>query len=1472
MNTTDEKNLFDRAVELLKGQRFEEAKKAYQSIIDNNSHHHQALHHLGVLHAQQGKQQEAIVYYQKSIAIEPGISTPYCNLGIAYNSLSQYEKALPEFQRAIEIEPDNINAYLNLGNALNQLNREADAQECFSHIITIVPDHAEAHYHLGIMLSKKRMFNEAEKHYLSTIKSNPNHTGALNNLGIICMLEKRLPLSCDYFRRVLEITPNHSNAHSLLYKNLRQLCDWRDFDRTEKAITQWQQNGQFIPNPFSFLLWSDNPAAQQECARAYVKSLISDEIKPITTAPSANNGKIKIVYLSADFRNHPIAYLTAELYELHDRSQFEVSAVSYGSPDASPIRERLINAFDHFHDVDEMNDLEIAELIANNGTHIVIDLMGHTQSARPAILAYRPAPIQINYLGYIATTGAKFLDYIIVDKFSVPAEQQPFFDEKLIHLPCYMVTDTKRKISPAKLTRGSCGLPEEGFVFCSFNNTYKITPTIFDIWMKCLHEVHNSVLWLVDDGDELKNNLRREAQTRGIAPERLIFAPRIDAAQHLARIQLADLFLDTLNYNAGATACDALWQGLPVITFPGKTFVARMGGGLLHAAGIPELIVDSLEAYQALAVQLATNPAQLQALKSRLIANQNTAPLFDPKLFCNHFEAALTTTFDDWQASLNDTNKKTNIETSKKKSSAKIKTPKHQQTSNQTAAQPNPAHIASRLSQAMALHQQNRINEAADIYREILILQPGNVDALHLLGLFYAHHDDYKKAIEYYDQAILHDPLFAGAYHNRGAALNHLGERKKAIESFQQAIKITPNNPDTHTNIANLLSLQDHNKEAIKHYKKAIKLNPKPVTPYIKLGVQYNILKQPADAAFYFKKAVALQPGNAEAFDKLALTIRSMCDWSNYEYYKNEVIQRASKPDTSLPFHLLPWLDDPGAQLQCAKNYTDNTIIPNVTPINAIPNLSNGRIRIGYISNDFRNHVVSQLTVELFELHNREKFEVFGFALGRADDSEMREHLKMAFDHFIEVGHLNEEEIAKEIAAQGIHILVDLGGYAMGAQPHILAMRPAPVQINYLGYIATMGASFMDYIVVDEVSVPNELQPFFTEQLMHLPSYMTHDRRRPVSDHTPSRKEAGLPETGFVFCCFNNTYKITPDLFDVWMRCLGKVPDSILWLVDESDILKKNLRREAKARDIDPKRLIFAPRLKTEDHMARLRLADLFLDTLIYNAGATACDALWMGIPVLTLPGKSFVSRMAGGLTHAAGVPETIVDSLEDYETLAVKLASEPALLQPLKERLIKTHETSLLFDNQRFCDNFEAALIRAWDKWRHENNTTSSHIEKPIDHSDQIKTMLERNIALHQTGNLDAAAAGYQAILKLKPGEADALHLLGVINAQQGDIGNAIKLYQQSIEANPNLFAAYNNLGIAQSSIQQPHEAVKSFRRAIELAPTNPDAYYNLGNSLYGLQQYEEAISNYQQALKINPNHPNAQRNMNASLKKLGH
>jgi predicted O-linked N-acetylglucosamine transferase (SPINDLY family) len=409
--------------------------------------------------------------------------------------------------------------------------------------------------------------------------------------------------------------------------------------------------------PFELLALSSTSEEQLECARHVTAAVAVRAPLMLPRAKPRQAEKIRLGYLSHDFRENALAILIPGLIEEHDRQRFEVVGYSYGPDDHSARRARLEGAFDRFVDIRDMQDREAAELIHADALDILIDLNGYTGDSRAEILACRPAPIQVNYLGFTATMGADFIDYIIADRFVVPEDQQPFFSEKLVHLPdCYQCNDEKREIAERTPSRAECGLPETGFVFCCFSNSYKITPTFFDIWMRLLHAVPGSVLWLLDPwtptaGALAKANLVREAAARGVMPERLVLAPRLlFYPDHLARHRVADLFLDTLPFNAHTTASDALWAGLPLLTCIGNTFAGRVAGSMLHAVGLGELVTTSLEEYEALALRLAGDVGLLAQFRDRLARNRLTSPLFDIKRFARNIEAAYCRMWETWQA------------------------------------------------------------------------------------------------------------------------------------------------------------------------------------------------------------------------------------------------------------------------------------------------------------------------------------------------------------------------------------------------------------------------------------------------------------------------------------------------------------------------------------------------------------------------------------------------------------------------------------------------------------------------------------------------------------------------------------------------------------------------------------------------------------------------------------------------------
>ncbi len=434
----------------------------------------------------------------------------------------------------------------------------------------------------------------------------------------------------------------------------RTMCDWRGSGSGSGPMAQpfidMARSDEKGTLAFYFLTIADDPAAQLLMARHDIRTLGTAGVPALWQGQRYQHSKIRLAYLSADFYEHATAYLMAELFERHDRSRFEVSAFSFGLDDGSPMRRRLVKAFDRFTDVSRLTDREVAEELRKAEIDIAVDLKGHTEFARPRILSYRPAPIQVNYLGYPGTTGADFMDYVVVDPFVVPSAQQPNFTEKLVHLPdSYQVNDRYRAIGALTPARADLGLPEKGFVFCSFNNSYKLTPAYFDVWMRLLKAIPHSVLWLLGDNVWAMANLRREAEARGVSPERLVFAPRTNLADHLARQKAADLFLDTLPVSAHTTASDALWAGLPVLTCAGTGFAARVAGSLLNAVGLPELVTASPEEYERLALQLARQPAELARLREKLAQNRLIAPLFDTERYRAHLEAAYLEMWSIWQ-------------------------------------------------------------------------------------------------------------------------------------------------------------------------------------------------------------------------------------------------------------------------------------------------------------------------------------------------------------------------------------------------------------------------------------------------------------------------------------------------------------------------------------------------------------------------------------------------------------------------------------------------------------------------------------------------------------------------------------------------------------------------------------------------------------------------------------------------------
>jgi predicted O-linked N-acetylglucosamine transferase (SPINDLY family) len=493
---------------------------------------------------------------------------------------------------------------------------------------------------------------EALASYEEALLLDPGCVDALSNRARILLYMNRPEDAAAGLERLFEVAPetgpDYNYALGMMLHSRLLCCDWRDYDATVAAIDSAVQAGRRVTLPSLMIAASDAPATQLQCARLFVEDNWKALVAPLWTGERYGHTRIRLAYVSADFREHPVSVLMASLFETHDRGRFETYAISLRPDDDSALGRRVRAAFDHFIRAGDRSEREIAALLRDLEIDIAVDLTGYTDGCRPGIFAARPAPVQIGYLGYAGTCAAPYIDYLIADRCLIPESDQVHYSEKLVYLPhCYQPNDAGRPQPDETPTRAGCGLPAGSFVFCSFNTHYKIVPHVFDVWMRLLAAIDGSVLWLASGRESVERNLRREATARGIAPERLIFAPRLpNFAAHLARYRLADLFLDTLPFNAHTTASDALWMGLPVLTCRGRAFAARVASSLLTAIGLPELVTESLADYEALARRLAESPELLSGLRARLAAHRQTQPLFDSERFRKNLESGYVTLWE----------------------------------------------------------------------------------------------------------------------------------------------------------------------------------------------------------------------------------------------------------------------------------------------------------------------------------------------------------------------------------------------------------------------------------------------------------------------------------------------------------------------------------------------------------------------------------------------------------------------------------------------------------------------------------------------------------------------------------------------------------------------------------------------------------------------------------------------------------
>ncbi len=653
--------------------RYDEAIGDFAKAIELRPQYAEAFCNKGKALAICKRPHEALAAFETAAALKPDLTEAWVGHGGALADLKRYEESLADYDRAVASDPAVVEAWLGRGNALARLRRYGDALACYDKAVTLDAKLAEAWLGRGNVLTDLRqyehalaafdkalvakpglgeawlgrgnVFSDLGRHddafaaFARALKLRPDLAEAWSSRGNLFTKLQRYDEAFAAYDRAMRLDPDLPYVAGLRLNAKLYMSDWTELEADVGQLLGMVRDGTSASVPFVLVAIPSSPADQLQCARRYVQD--QPAFPYIWRGETYRHDRVRIAYLSNNFHESAMAYLLAGMFERHDRSRFDVTAISFGPERNSPMRQRLKNAFEHFVDVHGNTDQEIAELMRRSEIDIAVDLMGFTADNRLNVMARRAAPIQVNYMGYPGTMGAPYIDYIIADRTVIPEADVTFYSEQVVFMPeSYFITDDRQVISDRTPTRAQCGLPDSGFVFCCFNSNYKITPAIFDIWMRLLGAVDSSVLWLLESNPTAMDNLRREARQRGIAPERLIFAGKMPVADHLARHRLADLCIDTLPYNAHTTATDALWAGLPIVTCPGSTFAARVAASLIRAAGLPELVAETLQDYEALALKLARDAPLLASVKDKLAGSRDTCPLFDTGRSTRSMEAA----------------------------------------------------------------------------------------------------------------------------------------------------------------------------------------------------------------------------------------------------------------------------------------------------------------------------------------------------------------------------------------------------------------------------------------------------------------------------------------------------------------------------------------------------------------------------------------------------------------------------------------------------------------------------------------------------------------------------------------------------------------------------------------------------------------------------------------------------------------
>jgi len=1283
---------------------------------------------------QQGHSEDAVALYRQALAVRPDHAQAHNNLGVALRDLGRHGDALASFEHAIACKPDFVEAHSNRGSALLDVGRLDEAIASCRHAVQLDADFAEGQNNLGHALHVGRRYDEALAAFRRALAIKPDFADAHSNLGALQRDRGELEAAVQSCRRALALMPDYADAHSnLLF------------------------SGNYLSTQDSATLLAD---------AVRFGAMAASRAQPYATWPNSADPQraLRIGLVSGDLCQHPVGFfLDRSIAALARQCAGRLEIVAYAMRnDSDALTERLKTSCARWHSVVGLSDRQLAELIRADGIDILLDLSGHTSNNRLTAFAWKPAPIQATWLGYFATTGVAAIDYLIADPWTLPPEEEASFTEKIWRLPetrlCFSAPDIDIDVAPLP------ALDSGIITFGCFNNLSKLNDRVIALWAAILRAVAGSRLFLKNKqfGEaSARQAVSERFAAHGIDDARLILEGPASRADYLRSYHRVDIALDPFPYTGGTTTAEALWMGVPVLSLAGERFVSRQGVGLLMNAGLPEWIAANVDDYLARAIAHAADISRLARLRCNLRAQVLASPIFDAERFARHFGTMLREMWARWCLERQPA-------TAPAHQGAPATLPSRQQTDQLVALfhagryaeleqfaqsllaqhpdsgftwkvfgaalqlqkkdalpalrkavelMPQDAHAHNNLG--LALMERRQLDESIACYRRALQILPELAEAHSNLGNALQASGDARQAAASCRRALQLKPDFADALCNLGNALRELGQCDQAIACCRKALALKPELAPAWSNLGNALRDQGNVAEVIDCYRHALQLDGQLADAHHNLGVAYYGQAQFEAALASHQRVLQTAPDYPDVYSDLANACRALGRYQEAIACYRKALER--KPDALEAHGDMLFTFNYQADIAAASVIAEAQRYGELAERRARPYTnwarsaiegdnqrgSARRLRIGFVSGDLHSHPVGYFIEGIFAAlvaDARSRLELIAYPTHAVNDA-VSQRIRACCSTWRPVHDLGDEQLAAQIRADCIDILFDLSGHTVNNRLPMFAWRPAPIQVSWLGYFATTGIAAIDYVVADPCSLPQEDEAFFTEKIWRLPE--TRLCFTPPEVPIEVAPLPALKSGAITFGCFNNLGKMNDDVVALWARMLESIPGSRLFLktrqLDEQSV-RQGVERRFAAHGIPAQRLRLEGQSARAHYLSSYHDVDIALDPFPYTGGTTTAEALWMGVPVLTLAGRGLVARQGASLLKNAGLADWVALDGDAYLARARLHAADIARLAALRLQLRGQVLSSPIFDAARFARHFETMLREMWQTWRSAN------------------------------------------------------------------------------------------------------------------------------------------------------------------------